>query len=96
MNHRSAFARLSTLAPLGASLALMLSACGGGGGGSSTSASSSGATASSYTGTVTGLGSVVINGVRFSTSGASSVDGDDSSHAYAKAFALGDTVTVTG
>ena len=45
--------------------AITLAACGGGGGGT-TSANNSTVT---YSGTVTGLGSIVVNGVRFSTIG---------------------------
>ena len=75
---------------------LILTACGGGGTGDSTTSSGTSATTSSYTGTVSGLGSIVVNGVRFSVDSASTQDGDDPSKSYAKAFALGDTVTVTG
>jgi len=78
-----------------AALALALSACGGGGDGSSSTAAS-GSGLSTYSGTVSGLGSIVVNGVRFSTSGAETADGDDPSKPYTKAFALGTTVTVTG
>jgi len=76
-------------------IALTLAACGGGGdsGGTGGTASSG---ASSYSGTVSGLGSIVVNGVRFSTSGADTADGDDPSKAFAKPFGLGTTVTVTG
>jgi hypothetical protein len=76
-----------------------LAACGGGGGSDSTSTSSSGTTtasAASYSGTISGLGSIVVNGVRFSTTGADTVDADDPSQPYTKAFALGTTVTVKG
>jgi len=80
-----------------AAFALVLTACGGGGdSASSGSTASAGSSNVSYTGTVDGLGSVVFNGVRFSTSGAATVDGDDPTKAYTKAFALGTTVTVTG
>ncbi len=79
-----------------AAFALVLTACGGGGGDSAGSTASAGSSNVSYTGTVDGLGSVVVNGVRFSTSGATTVDGDDPTKSYTKAFALGTTVTVTG
>jgi len=49
-----------------------------------------------YSGTVTGLGSIVVNGVRFSTIGANTTDPDDPSKSYSDAFALGSSVTVTG
>ncbi len=97
--------RLNTLTPLRGRLALTalasaavlaLAACGGGGSGSSTASSSGQATtAATYSGAVSGLGSIVVNGVRFSTSGASTTDAE-SSGAYARAFALGTTVSVTG
>lgn len=97
--------RLNTLTPLRGRLALSalasaavlaLAACGGGGSGSSTASSSGQATtAATYSGAVSGLGSIVVNGVRFSTSGASTTDAE-SSGAYARAFALGTTVSVTG
>lgn len=76
---------------------LTLAACGGGGG-SSSSGTSSGSTAgtNSYSGTITGLGSIVVNGVRFSTTGATTADGDNPDQPFAKAFGLGTTVTVTG
>ncbi len=78
-----------------AALALALSACGGGGGGTGGTALT-GTNQVTYSGTVSGLGSIVVNGIRFSTSGAETADGDDPSKPYTKAFALGTTVTVTG
>ncbi|MBI5317023.1 MAG: hypothetical protein HZB34_13745 [Nitrospirae bacterium] len=71
----------------------LLSACGGGGGSSSpATGSASGSAASS--GTVTGFGSVFVNGKRFDTSGSSfTVDGQSGSQGDLK---LGMTVTVTG
>lgn len=97
--------RLNPLTPLRGRLALSalataavlaLAACGGGGSGSSTASSSGqGTTAATYSGAVSGLGSIVVNGVRFSTSGASTTDAE-SSGAYTRAFALGTTVSVTG
>ncbi len=84
------------LSAVTAATVLALAACGGGGSGSST-ASSNGqtATAATYSGAVSGLGSIVVNGVRFSTSGASTTDAE-SSGAYTRAFALGTTVSVMG
>ncbi|KAJ8133987.1 hypothetical protein OY671_012799, partial [Metschnikowia pulcherrima] len=41
-------------------------------------------------------GSIVVNGVRFSTSGASTVDPDDGASPYSRAFASGTTVSVVG
>jgi hypothetical protein len=79
------------------STAIALAACGGGGsdGDTSTAAIGSGTT-TAYSGTISGLGSIVVNGVRFSTTGAYTRDGDDPTLPYTKAFALGTTVTVTG
>lgn len=73
---------------------IVLAACGGGGG--STSSTSAANTSASYSGTVTGLGSIVVNGVRFSTLGATTTDPDDPSHAYGNALTLGSSVTVQG
>ncbi|MDI1351083.1 DUF5666 domain-containing protein [Aquabacterium sp.] len=97
--------RLNTLTPLRGRLALSalasaavlaLAACGGGGSGSSTASSSGQATtAATYSGAVSGLGSIVVNGVRFSTSSARATDAETEG-AYARAFALGTTVSVTG
>lgn len=79
-----------------AAFALVLTACGGGGADTTTSGTAAGNNTASYSGTVDGLGSVVVNGVRFSTSGATTSDSDDPTQPYTKAFALGTTVTVTG
>ncbi|WP_290874316.1 DUF5666 domain-containing protein [Aquabacterium sp.] len=88
----------ASLAVALSSLGLALVACGGGGGGSTsaTTSSSGTATAASYSGTVSGLGSIVVNGVRFSTTGATTVDGDDPRLSHSSAFTLGSTVTVSG
>jgi len=71
----------------------LLGGCGGGGGSSSpATGSASGSAASS--GTITGFGSVFVNGKRFDTSGSSfTVDGQPGSQGDLK---LGMTVTVTG
>lgn len=85
---------LSTLA---AAAVLALVACGGGGGSSpSTGTQATAASTATYSGAVSGLGSIVVNGVRFSTSGASTVDPDDGASPYLRAFALGTTVSVVG
>ena len=69
-------------------VALALSACGGGGGGSSVSAGSTTA------GTITGFGSVFVNGVEFETAGASiSVDKANATESNLK---VGMMVTVQG
>ena len=74
-------------------VAATLAACGGGGS-ADNAASTSGA--QTYSGTVSGLGSIVVNGVRFSTTGAETQDSDDPSQPYSSAFKLGATVVVTG
>jgi Domain of unknown function (DUF5666) len=55
--------------PLAVACAVMLSACGGGGGGVAVATKA-------VSGTISGLGSVVLNGVRYETIGASVVDSD--------------------
>lgn len=76
------------LIPLVAGCAAILSACGGGG------ASSALATVNpSVAGTISGLGSVVVNGVRYETIGASVVDADDN-HSINTPLGLGMTVGI--
>lgn len=82
------------LAPLALSSLLWLSACGGG----STTASNgsgigSGGTGSYTTGSISGFGSIIVNGVRYDNSsvGTVSLDGDSST-----SLALGMVVTVSG
>ena len=72
-----------------------LVACGGGGS-ATTGSTATGSSAATYTGTVTGLGSIVVNGIRFSTSGADTTDADDPTQPFTQAFPLGATVTVKG
>lgn len=70
---------------------LLLAACGGGGAGETP-----GAAASSYTsGTITGFGSVIVNGVRFDDSSASISD-DSGSASTASALKLGMRVEIDG
>lgn len=61
------------------SLPLWLAGCGGGGGGGtdSISASTTGGTVGVSSGTITGFGSVFVNGVKFNTDNASVFRGDD-------------------
>ena len=82
---------------------LVLTACGGGGSGTSVSAPpqvivtpSAGVT--TYAGPVAGLGSIIVNGVRFETVGAFVHDGDDpyGSARYQSMIGLGTTVAVAG
>ncbi len=83
----------------------LLTACGGGGGGGDTAtntgvtnavATSSGSVL--YSGPVTGLGSIVVNGVRFETIGAKVHDADDpyGAASYPDQIKLGMTVSVEG
>lgn len=86
------------LAGLTSVVVASLVACGGGGSATTdtSSVSSNTAAAQTYSGTVSGLGSIVVNGVRFSTTGADAADGDDPSQPYTQAFKLGSTVVVSG
>ena len=68
----------------------LLSACGGGS--SSTSASPTTATLSS--GTISGLGSIIVNGVRYETVGSQVLDADDGSTAINTPLRIGMTVSV--
>lgn len=85
---------------LGAAAAL--SGCGGGGSGgtgiSAGSAAPAAPAAVTYTGPVSGLGSIVVNGVRFETLGATVHDADDpyGSTEYAAPIRLGTVVSVSG
>lgn len=79
---------------LALSSSVLLSACGGGGG-ASASTGGSVTTASVYSGPVTGFGSVIVNGVRFDTVGASMVD-DDGAPVHLSNLALGTTVSISG
>ena len=74
-------------------LAGLLTACGSDGA-PSVSASGSGSGSASASGTITGFGSVIVNGKKFETSGASyTVDGQSASQSDLK---IGMTVTVNG
>lgn len=84
------------LAGMATVVAASLVACGGGGSAATGTSSGSTATAQTYSGTVTGLGSIVVNGVRFSTTGADAADSDDPNQPYNQAFKLGTTVVVSG
>lgn len=75
------------LLPMVSVCAALLSACGGGGGGTVPAASST------VAGTISGLGSVVVNGVRYETIGASVVDTDDGTN-IGTALGLGMTVAI--
>lgn len=77
------------LIPLVAGCAAILGACGGGGGASSALTTVNPPVA----GTISGLGSVIVNGVRYETIGASVVDADDS-HTISTPLGLGMTVSI--
>lgn len=68
--------------------AAVLSACGGGGNGSVASTA-----VASIAGTISGLGSVIVNGVRYETIGASVVDADEG-HVIGVPLGLGMTVSI--
>lgn len=69
----------------------LLTACGGGGGGS---ASVSPSTGTLIAGTISGLGSIIVNGVRYETVGANVLDADDGSTAITTPLRIGMTVSV--
>jgi hypothetical protein len=70
--------RASALGLLGGLLfTALLSACGGGGGGGTTTAGGIGGTGITASGTVTGFGSVFVNGVEFRTTGTTITINDD-------------------
>lgn len=79
------------------SSSLVLAACGGGGGGSSTAANGTTTSPAStqLLGTVQGLGSVVVNGVRMSTLGSTVTDEDGHIFPQSK-LSLGQVVLVAG
>jgi Domain of unknown function (DUF5666) len=90
----------STASLLAASLlASLLIACGGGGGKDSANNNSTTAlpqtTATSYTGPITGFGSVVVNGMRFATVGSSIAD-DEGASLNSSNLRLGSIVRVDG
>ncbi len=74
-------------------VALAVVGCGGGGGGSSSGTVAP--TSSVYSGPITGFGSVIVNGVRFDTVGANTVD-DDGNPVRLEDLRLGMMVTVGG
>ncbi len=78
--------------------AATLAACGGGGGGGDSTGGNSGSTNTKpavYSGPISGLGSVTVNGVRFSSSDAALSD-DDGAGLRSDDLKLGQTVRVSG
>lgn len=71
--------------------AWLLTSCGG-----STSVAGIGGTGITTTGTITGFGSIIVNGIRFETDAANSIIVDDMSFDDQSALGLGMVVTVTG
>lgn len=68
----------------------LLSACGGGGGGSAANTNA----AALSSGTISGLGSIVVNGVRYETVGSQVLDADDGNTAITTPLRIGMTVSV--
>ena len=93
------FGRLAKLrrAALGVASTLLITACGGGGNDLSTPTPTPTplAAAAVYAGSIAGFGSVVVNGMRFSSVGAELVD-DDSQAIRLQDLAIGMTVRVSG
>lgn len=79
---------------LAAGLVTALVACGGGGGGSSAGVGTGG-TGSFAVGTISGFGSVIVNGVRYDDSGADIFD-DDDNDSNSSALAIGQVVEIRG
>ena len=76
-------------------LSLALSACGGSGGSTDTTPVPPSATAKSVVGTITGFGSIYVNGIEYDTNGAS-YEVDDASASDDSALAVGMVVKVQG
>jgi hypothetical protein len=91
MKHTTNFATLGTVLLL----SLTLSACGGSSGSTDTTPVPPSATAKSAVGTITGFGSIYVNGVEYDTNGAS-YEVDDSSASDDSALAVGMVVKVQG
>src|SRR5512133_1609982 len=76
--------------------AMLLTACGGGGGATTAADNTSApAAAAVYAGPITGFGSVIVNGMRFSSVGATLQD-DDGQDINLDQLKLGMTVRVSG
>lgn len=69
----------------------LLTACGGGGGTASTNTP---VAASISSGTISGLGSIIVNGVRYETVGSTVLDADDGTTAITTPLRIGMTVSV--
>jgi len=98
INTMSSTTTFSRIAAIAVASVAMLSACGGGGGGedgSNVTASQSGLAAALYVGPIQGFGSVIVNGMRFSSVGAV-LDDDDGNSLSMSQLKLGMTVRVSG
>jgi hypothetical protein len=82
-------------AAIGLASAALLSACGGGASNLAAELPTPAAVAAVYAGPIAGFGSVIVNGMRFSSVGAELVD-DDSKIIQLQDLAIGMTVRVTG
>ena len=91
MQHTTNFSALGTALLL----SLTLSACGGSDGSNDTAAVPPSATDRSVVGTITGFGSIYVNGIEYDTNGAS-YEVDDSSASDDSALAVGMVVKVQG
>ena len=91
MSDTTNFAALGTVLLL----SLTLSACGGSGGSTDTTPVPPSATAKSVVGTITGFGSIYVNGIEYDTNGAS-YEVDDASASDDSALAVGMVVKVQG
>ncbi|MEI7464301.1 MAG: DUF5666 domain-containing protein [Burkholderiales bacterium] len=80
---------------LAAVLVTTLVACGGGGGGGSSAGVGTGGTGSFAVGTISGFGSIIVNGVRYDDSRATVVDDDDSSSS-SSSLSIGQVVEIRG
>ena len=77
--------------------ALLMAGCGGGGGGTTTAAGTTGGVAgSSASGAITGFGSIIVGGVRYDDSTATSIKDDDDVTRTSKELKMGMVVKIKG
>ena len=91
--HLGRWPRLSTSCAI--ALISSLTACGGGGGGDQSAQPGTGGTGSYASGSISGFGSVIINGIRYDDSAADVIDDDDDSLSR-NDLKLGMTIEVEG
>lgn len=75
-----------------AAVTIVLAACGGGSG--STPPAATPVASMAIAGTISGLGSVIVNGMRYETVGSSVLDSDDQNHPITTPLAIGMTVEI--